>query len=403
MTEQIILKDRQVAKLPDITNGKVAYQYKGTAEVRLAHLVFGLVRHPSIGKWLARFAQWTLRFRLPLQPFIRHTAFRVFCAGEDREEAFQTIKKLKTFNVKSVLDYVSESEESAAAFAKNTETIIESIRKLSANAQGNYISLKLSGLEESGLLGRASAGRDRLTEVEKERLSVFQERVDRICSVAEASDVAVFIDAEDRYMQDLFDETAEAMMEKHNRSKAIVYNTLQMYLKDRRAYLGKLIRHAESAGFRAGIKLVRGAYVEKERERAARNGLESPVFDTKEETDRSFNDAVEMCVKNHRTVYTCIATHNEKSILHAVECIQKYNVNDYARKVKFSQLYGMGDLLTFNLANAGFDASKYLPYGELSKALPYLIRRAEENGSVQGQMNRELSALKNELKRRKEC
>jgi proline dehydrogenase len=201
-------------------------------------------------------------------------------------------------------------------------------------------------------------------------------------------------------MQDGFDAIACTMMARYNKDKAVVYNTLQMYLKDRIDYLTSLIAHAERHNYFAGIKLVRGAYVEKERERAVKLGIPSPVHDSKAATDAHFDKAVTMCLSKSSFVYTCIASHNERSTLLALQLIADFGIKDHHEKVKFSQLYGMSDNLTFNLAARGFNASKYVPYGEVEKAVPYLIRRAEENSSIGGQMPKELLYLKAELKRR---
>jgi proline dehydrogenase len=201
-------------------------------------------------------------------------------------------------------------------------------------------------------------------------------------------------------MQDGFDNIACYMMAKYNKQKAVVYNTLQMYLKDRLPYLQWLLDHSEKHGYFAGVKLVRGAYVEKERERAAKKNYASPIHETKADTDEAFDKAVVMCIGRSRHVYTCIASHNERSTLLALQMIAKFNVTDHREKVKFSQLFGMSDNLTFNLAARGFSASKYVPYGEVDKAIPYLIRRAQENSSIGDQMPKELICLKAELKRR---
>ena len=201
-------------------------------------------------------------------------------------------------------------------------------------------------------------------------------------------------------MQDVFDDITEHMMEKYNKRSAVIFNTVQMYLKDRLEYIDYLICDGKEKKYIPGIKLVRGAYVEKERIAAIIENKKSPVYDTKTETDDAFNLAIEKCLSQFKDVDTCIATHNEKSTLLAIDCIKKYSITNSESKVRFSQLYGMSDHLTFNLAKNGYSTSKYLPYGKVKKAIPYLIRRSEENTSINGQISEEVMRLKIELNRR---
>ncbi len=235
----------------------------------------------------------------------------------------------------------------------------------------------------------------------KPRFNKLLERINLICFTAKNKKVTVYIDAEDRCMQDIIDSVTEQMMEKYNKESAVVFNTLQMYLKDRLTYLDNLIISAKHKHYTPGIKLVRGAYVEKEREAAVKENRESPVFESKEETDQSYNIAVDICLSHHKDVATCIASHNYFSTLFALDCIKKYNVTDIKHRVTFSQLYGMCDGITFNLAANGYTTSKYLPYGEVKKAIPYLIRRSEENTAINGQIDDELGRLKLEINNRK--
>jgi proline dehydrogenase len=341
-----------------------------------------------------------LKYNLPFQYLIKKTVFNVFCAGENIDDAFKKIMFLNEFKVKSVLDYVSEGENDDRSFDKNAKIIVSNIVRLGKESPGNYVSVKLSGLENPGFLTYCN-GLEFLNDlIISPRFDRLMARVDLICKSARDSNVIVFIDAEDRCMQDLFDRITETMMEKYNSNHAVVFNTLQMYLKDRLPYVRRLIDLAEKQQYVPGIKLVRGAYVEKERELARKEGRESPVFDTKKETDDAFNEAVELCLRSHNFVDTCIATHNRESTLHAVACIKKYRIENHFNKVRFSQLYGMSDCLTFNLCLNGYNSSKYLPYGEVKKAIPYLIRRSEENSSIDGQIVNEANFLKDELERR---
>jgi proline dehydrogenase len=386
----------------DIKNVRTAFLYKGNTELRFTYYIFRILQYPWLVRSLTKLAEAILRYRLPFRAAIRKTIFRVFCSGEDVTQAFTTIERLNKFHVKSVLDYVSEAEKTEGAFRRNKEVIHANVKRLAAEAPGNAVSIKLSGLEDSEFFRRINnlgAGR---SAADEQRYYVLMERLREICAEAKKGRVVIYFDAEDRYMQDIFDHMVGQLMAEFNTERAVVYNTLQMYLTDRLDYLDALITDGVRRSYYPGVKLVRGAYVEKEREAARAAGVPSPVFSTKQETDAAFNRAVEICLLNHSRVYTCIATHNEYSTMLAIDCIRRYNITDPER-VTFSQLLGMSDNLTFNLAAGGYLSSKYLPYGEVEKAIPYLIRRAEENSSVAGQVSSETKYLRQELTRRREA
>lgn len=385
----------------NFNNLKTAFSYKKYNELRSTYYIFKVLRKPFLVKMLSTLANGILKYNIPVKSVIKSTVFKVFCSGETVSEAFATIKRLERYKVKSVLDYVAEGEKTYETFRDNKNIILDNIGKLAKEAPGNSISVKFTSLEDPEffkLMSRSGLNAPGFDKVRYDRLMM---RIESICSVAKENKVVIYFDAEDRNMQDIFDFIVEAMMAKYNKSEAIVYNTLQMYLSDRLAYLEYLLKDSAIKKYFPGIKLVRGAYVEKERETArAEKGI-SPVYSTKEQTDLAFNKALDICLKEHARVFTCIASHNEQSTLLAVEAIAKYKITDHYKKVKFSQLYGMRDNLTFNLASGGYNSSKYLPYGNVKKAIPYLIRRAEENSSIGEQLNAELIRLKNELTRRK--
>lgn len=384
----------------DLEDLKTAYCYKSNKELKFTYFVFRLLQNQKIVKLLISFTNSILKYNLPFKFLIKKTVFNVFCAGEDIDTAFKKINYLETFKVKSVLDYVSEGENNDESFDNNTKIIVSNIIRLGKECPGNYISVKISGLENPKFLTYCN-GMEFLNDlIISPRFDRLINRIDLICKTAHDSKVILFIDAEDRCMQDLFDKITEMMMEKYNKDYAVVFNTLQMYLKDRLNYLNTLIENAEQKKYVPGIKLVRGAYVEKEKEKAIKEGKVSPVFDTKKETDDSFNRAVEICLSEFKKVDSCIATHNNDSTMHAINCIHKYNITNHYSKVRFSQLYGMSDNLTFNLSINGYNSSKYLPYGEVKKAIPYLIRRSEENSSIDGQIIDEVIRLKKEIERR---
>jgi proline dehydrogenase len=384
----------------NFSNLKIAYKYKSNSELKLTNFVFKTLQKPVLLKLLKSLANGIIKYNLPFKVFIKKTIFKLFCAGETIDEAFLLINKLDNYKVKSVLDYVSEGEKTEQVFESNTKIIVSNIVKLGKECPGNYVSVKITGLEDSEFLKLCNGYSFPKEEKYASRFKKLFDRVDLICSTASNNNVVIYIDAEDRNTQDIIDFITESMMEKYNKEKVVVFNTLQMYLKDRVQYLNNLLQQAKQKNYIPGIKLVRGAYVEKERETALKEGKESPVFDTKEGTDNSFNKAVEICLSNHKEIATCIASHNYDSNLLAVSLIKKYNIVNHIEKVKFSQLFGMCDGITFNLADAGYNVSKYLPYGEVRKAIPYLIRRSEENTSINGQINDEINRLTTEINNR---
>jgi proline dehydrogenase len=383
-----------------IKNLERAFNYKNNFQLRRTYYVFKILQSPKLVSLLTSFSKGIIKYNLPFKYFIKQTVFKVFCAGETIEEAFNTIETLKDYNVKSVLDYVSEGEKNEKSFILNATIITNNIIKIGREAPGNYISVKLSGLEDPDFFKSINNSIFPKTINESQKFEVFIKRLDLICKTAYENNVIIYIDAEDRYMQDVFDDVVEHMMKKYNKISAVIFNTVQMYLNDRLEYIDYLISNGQEEKYIPGIKLVRGAYVEKERITAIVNNKQSPVYDSKQETDDAFNLAIEKCLSQYKYVDTCIATHNDKSTLLAINCIKKYNIINSEYKVRFSQLYGMSDHLTFNLATNGFNTSKYLPYGEVKKAIPYLIRRSEENSSINGQIIDEVVRLKEELSRR---
>lgn len=387
---------KNTANIEDL---ETAFRYKSNLELRFTYYVYRLLQFPQLLKMFTGLTNLVIKRNLPVKFLIKKSVFRIFCAGENIDEAFDLIKKLQSFSVHAVLDYVSEGEKTRLSFEKNTRIIIRNIATLGKESPGNFISVKISGLEDPAFLKEVNSSNYKELFESDPRLRDLVHRVDLICDAAMRYGIIVFIDAEDYYMQDTLDHLTEKMMEKYNKKETVVYNTLQMYLKDRPAYIERLIREAEEKKYIPGIKLVRGAYVEKEREAAALEGKPSPVYDKKEETDAAFDHAVERCLGSYPRIRTCVATHNDRSTAFAVDCMEKFGIRH--DQVMFSQLYGMSDNLTFNLAARGYNASKYLPYGEVKKAIPYLIRRAQENSSMNGQVSREALRLKQEIRRRR--
>lgn len=386
----------------DLNNVETAFSYKSDKELRNTLFIFKLIQKPKLVKILTKTANLILNYKLPLKFVLKNTVFKVFCAGQNRREASETMAKLKSHGVNTVLDYVAEGDNTNDSFLKNLNTILKNIDFVGNQSNDSFVGVKLSGLEDVEFIKQVELNNGKFDELTKLRMHLLIERVDKICSLAHEKNVKVYFDAEERSTQDVYDFLVESMMIKYNHGKVLIYNTLQMYLKDRISYLEYAIEEAKQNNYFIGMKLVRGAYMEKERHYAELADQPSPVFETKIETDNSFDQAVTICLKEHAVVATCLATHNQQSVELAIKLIEEFNITNHYEKVFFSQLFGMSDNLTFNLAKGHYNSSKYVPYGEVEKAIPYLLRRAEENTSIEGQTSRELELLTQEKSRRKQ-
>lgn len=380
----------------DPTNLQVTFCTKTDKELKLAHWLFSMMGQPALVKLGGLATVWALKLGLPIKALVRNTVYRHFCGGETVQEAKQVVQKLTAARVQTVLDYAAEAQDTETGFDKVRDEILKNI----ALAQDfSYISLKLSGIGHNGLYEKLHRRRE-LTQEEQNAYSRTKNRLDQICRAAREANITVYIDAEESWLQHPIDELAEEMMRLYNQDRAVVFNTLQMYRNDRITYLKDCLQRFEGEKVTLGIKLVRGAYLEKEQQRAEAQCYPCPVFSRKEDTDNSFNRAIDICLEHLHRVELCAATHNEKSVRYLTERIQQEGIKDHRQRIYFSQLYGMSDNLTFNLADAGYNASKYVPYGDVATAMPYLIRRAEENTSIAGQMSRELLLLQQEMRRR---
>ncbi|WP_025608008.1 proline dehydrogenase family protein [Pontibacter actiniarum] len=390
---------RQPAGFFDPNNLQVTFSTKSNKELKLAYWLFNMMGKPGLVKAGGLATVWALKLGLPIKGLIRNTVYRHFCGGETVQEAQQVIEKLAAARVHTVLDYAAEAQETEAGFDAVQEEILNNIELARDTKAFSYISIKLTGIGPNEVFEKLHK-QEALTQEEQQAFKRTEKRLDSICKAAAGADLKVYIDAEECWLQRPMDELAEEMMRRYNTGHAVVFNTLQMYRTDRVSYLQDcLARFAQEPVF-LGVKLVRGAYLEKEQERAKEHGYPCPVFTKKEETDKSFNRAIDICLDNLDRVELCAATHNQESISYLTERIQRDEIKNHLQRIHFSQLYGMSDNLTFNLADAGYNVSKYLPYGEVATTVPYLIRRAEENTSIAGQMSRELSFLAQEIQRR---
>jgi proline dehydrogenase len=382
-------------------NTRAAFAYRSDADLRQSHVLFQLIANPTLVKWGSAATKLALGMRLPITQIVKSTVFRQFVGGETMEEALPTAQKLAHYGVKSILDYSAEGKEDEATFDRTAEIIRASIRYAAGNKEVFPLSVfKPTGVARFGLMERISSGQA-LTEAESAEWERALQRMHSICSLAVELRQPVMMDAEESWIQPAVDAAAEDLMRAYNKQSPWVYSTAQMYRHDRLDYIRQLAEKAQREGFFAGMKVVRGAYMEKERLRAKQLGYPSPIQPDKASTDRDYNAALEVILQHLSHMSLVAGTHNEESSNALVQLMAQLGVSKNDQRVYFSQLYGMSDHISFNLAAAGYNVVKYLPFGPVNDVLPYLIRRAEENTSVAGQTGRELALISKELKRRK--
>ena len=388
-------------------NTQNAFEYKSDKELKGAKFLFKTMEFPWFVKLGTTLTPYIMKTGLPMvNGLIRKTIFKQFVGGETLEETAEVGNILGKYGIQVILDYGVEGKESEESFDHATEEFIRVVNYAATQTNIPFISIKVTGLARFALLqtlNEAPRLRSGIHDHEEEvaEWDRVRERMYTICEIAAEKNIGVLIDAEESWIQDPIDRLCMEMMEVFNKEKVIVYNTIQLYRHDRLHFLQLSYQIAKQQQFKLGIKLVRGAYMEKERERAAQMSYESPIQTTKEATDIDFNEAVKFCFEHLDDISVIIASHNEKSNLLAAEIMHNKNLPHNHNHVHFSQLFGMSDNITFNLAKEGFNVSKYLPFGPIKDVIPYLMRRAKENSSVAGQTGRELSLIKKELDRRK--
>lgn len=382
-------------------NTKIAFKSKTDRDLNRAYWLFKIIGSPSMVKFGKSATNFALKTHLPIKGIIKKTIFSQFCGGETIEECAKTSETLGAFGIGTILDYSVEGKTSSEDFEKTTLEIIATIEKAKNSKHIPFAVFKVTGIAQHHILEKANLDESVLNESENFELQAIKSRVERICQKAFDNNVAVFIDAEETWIQDIIDRLTEDMMLKFNKEKAIVFNTLQMYRHDRIDFLNKAIEKARTNQFHYGIKLVRGAYMEKERERAKQKGYLSPIQPDKFSSDRDYNLALEIIIKNIDILALCAGTHNEESSLFLTELLAKNNIEPTDKRIYFAQLLGMSDHISYNLSNAMYNVAKYVPYGPIKEVMPYLLRRADENTSVAGQTGRELSLILKEKTRRK--
>ena len=379
---------------------EVAFADKTDGDLYKAKALFQLMSNNGLVQLGSSMANFALSLHLPVSSLFRWTVYNHFCGGETFNECKRTISKLEKNGVGVLLNYGVELKETEKDFNTTVEKNIEALEFGGDNKAVKGLCIKLTGFGRFELFEKIQR-RDKLTMDDKREYVTVKNRFEKICRTAQKNEVPLYVDAEESWIQEPLDGMVELMMRKYNRGKCIVFNTFQLYRNDRLDYLKAQIEKAKAGGYLLGAKLVRGAYMEIERERAKENGYPSPIHKNKKEVDSDFNEAVDLCLDNLDSLFLCIASQSEESNLLGIELIEKKKIAHGNARIVFSQLYGMGDNVTFNLAKLGFNATKYLPYGPVKDVIPYLIRRAQENTSVAGQTSRELMLVKKEIKRRK--
>ena len=383
-----------------LDNTKNGFTLKSNFELKKAYILFRIISNKSLTNIGKKALQIALKLRLPILFLVKRTVFEQFCSGESLDDSFETVQRLYDKNVKSYLSYSVEGLENEKSYDLSLKEVLNSIEFVAKNNIIDFTVFKPTAIANSKILQKVSEKKI-LDEKENELYGKALERFDTICNLAHKKGVKMLVDAEESWIQDPIDEIVLKMMMKYNKHEAIIYNTAQMYRYDRLNYLNRLKNIAEKEKFFIGIKLVRGAYIEQENKRAIKNNYKSPICDSKNLTDTNFNNGASFILSNLNIFSLFSGTHNEESIYKIIDIMKLNNINKNNSKIWFGQLYGMSDNISFNLANKGFNAIKYLPFGPIKEVIPYLIRRAEENTSVKGQTSRELELIKTELKRRK--
>lgn len=381
-------------------NTEVAFALKNDSQLERAYFLFKMISHQPLVRIGTAATNFALKANLPVEGLIRSTVFDHFCGGVNEEDCLPVIDKMFTKGVCSVLDYSVEGKEEESTFDEARDKILKIIMFADEKEAMPIVVFKPTGFGRFYLYQKKGEGKPFTTQ-EQDEWNRIVARFDAVCSLAKEKDVEVLIDGEESWMQDAADALCEDMMRKYNLEKPIVYNTLQTYRWDRFDYLQAIHERAKADNFKVGFKIVRGAYMEKERERAEDKGYASPICETKAATDNNFNSCMTFILNHLDRISLFIGTHNEHSCYLAMDLMKELEIDKKDNNVWFGQLYGMSDHISFNLAKQGYNVAKYVPFGPVKDVMPYLIRRAEENTSVAGQTSRELNLLKQEKARRK--
>ncbi|MGB1038143.1 MAG: proline dehydrogenase family protein [Bacteroidia bacterium] len=377
-----------------------AFAHKSKLDLKKAYRLFQTFSYPILVEYGPAWTNAALSLGLPIKGMIKKTIFHQFCGGETIAESSPSALELYENGIGAILDYSVEGEGNEEDFQHSFDELKKVINEAATRPEYPFAVFKCTGVGAFASLEKVSKGGE-LTGQELLKYKEFEARVHALCQLAYDQNVKLLIDAEETWIQKAIDDLVYECMEKYNQENCIVYNTIQMYRKDRLPEIETQIERATQKGYKLGLKLVRGAYMEKERERAEELGYSDPIQDSKVETDRDYDEALKICFKHREVVSIVAGTHNENSSYLLAELLQNEEISISDDRFWFAQLYGMSDHISFNLAKEGFNVAKYLPYGPVKEVLPYLSRRAQENSSVKGQAGRELALIIKEIKRRK--
>lgn len=386
----------------NLQDTSIAFEHISNRNLKKTYYIFALMNLNWLVKIGTFFIKLSLKLGLPIKKIIKNTIFSQFCGGENIVECRKTIDSLAEFNVGTILDYSVEGEDNESDFERTKDEIIRTIEIASKNRDKIPFSVfKVSGIGSVDLLEKQQLGEEPLEEEEKKAFEAIKRRVSEISAKAAELEVRLFFDAEESWIQDTIDSLCYEMMEKFNTAGlVIIYNTYQLYRYDVLDNFKNSVETAQHKGYKVGAKLVRGAYIERERLRASENEYKDPINRTKEETDEHYDAAVDFSLNHLDTVAICLGTHNDESCLKCVKLMDELDINPKDSRIYFAQLLGMSDNISFNLAKSGFNVAKYVPYGPVESVMPYLFRRAAENTSIAGQSSREFLLIKEELRRR---
>ena len=383
-----------------LDNTKNGFILKSNFELKKAYILFKVISSRTLTNLGKNLLELSLKLKLPVLFIVRSTVFRQFCSGENLHESYETVKKLNKKNVKSYLHYSVEGLENEKTYDNSLNEVIKLIEFAASKDILDYTVFKPTAIASSVILNKVTEEKE-LSSFEKGLYIRIVDRFDIICKTAFENQIKILVDAEESWLQDAIDDIVLKMMIKYNTDSTIVYNTSQMYRHDRLKYLKELKKKSIENNFQIGVKLVRGAYIEKENRRAKKYNYKSPICESKHATDINFNEGANFILSNLDNFSLFCGSHNEKSIYNILDIMKESKMQKNNPKIWFGQLYGMSDNISFNLAEEGYNVIKYLPFGPIKEVIPYLIRRAEENTSVKGQTSRELELIKKELKRRK--
>jgi proline dehydrogenase len=391
----------EVTTNPIFENVSIAFSSKTDKQLQKAYFLFSIMNR----KWLVNLGKFGVNLgfalKLPISGIIRETIYDQFCGGIDIPDSQGTIDELAKFNIGSILDYSVEGADSDKGFEETTQEIRRTIDRASGDEDIPFCVFKITGIAMTDVFAKVQ-NKEKLNEKEQVSFDASKERIESICKYAHDNNVRIFVDAEESWIQETVDVIVYEMMSKYNKKEAIVYNTYQMYRRDMFDNLKEAHKNAKEQGYHLGLKLVRGAYMEKEAERAERLGYPNPIQVSKAATDLDYNRALEYCVENIDNIGLCSGSHNQYSNYFLTVLMEKHGLSPDDERIYFAQLYGMSDNISFNLSDKGYKVAKYVPYGPVKSVMPYLLRRAEENTAMAGQSSREFLLIKEEIQRRKQ-